>query len=256
MNCSGRRCRSGGWPRWPCWPASRQSPPSSASRAERRPSPWPMPRSSSRSCHGHASPPGAGRPGRSRPWVDLVEAELRRRSIPGTCRRSTTPGAWCCWPAARPAAQGGAGGGRPRLGRLSRVWEGTWVRLDLAACLLRTDRPAEAISLVEDVRSIADRLGSRPLATRASELLREARARHPSDEPWSPADRARVRGRPAHRGRPDQRRDRRQPVHRPQDGELARRAHPGQARAPRAGPRSRPGHRPSQDRTDGRHSRQ
>ena len=68
----------------------------------------------------------------------------------------------------------------------SRVWEGTWVRLDLAACLLRTNRPAEAISILEEVRSIADRLGSRPLAARASDLLREARARHPSDEPWHP----------------------------------------------------------------------
>jgi len=128
-----------------------------------------------------------GDPGGAVRWLDLIEPELRRRSIPGTM------------PAIDHArgliqlASGSTGRARESLeaavrgwDRSSRVWEGTWGRLDLAACLLRTSRHAEAISLVEEVRSIADRLGSQPLAARASELLREARARHPTDEPWHP----------------------------------------------------------------------
>ncbi len=55
------------------------------------------------------------------------------------------------------------------------------------------------------------------------------------------ADRARVRRRPARVGGPDERRDRRLARDRAEDGEQPRRAHPGQARAPRGAPRSRPG---------------
>lgn len=126
-------------------------------------------------------------PGGALRWVDLVEPELRRRSIPGTL------------PAIDHArgllqlAGGSTGRARESLeaavqgwDTASRVWEGSWARLDLAACLLRTNRPAEAVGLVEEVRSIADRVGSQPLAARAAALLREARARHPSDEPWHP----------------------------------------------------------------------
>ena len=128
-----------------------------------------------------------GDPGGAVRWVDLIEPELRRRSIPGTLSAIDHARGLIL------LAGGSTGRARESLEAAvrgwdtsSRVWESTWGRLDLAACLLRTNRPAEAISLVEEVRSIADRLGSQPLAARASELLREARARHPSDEPWHP----------------------------------------------------------------------
>ena len=70
--------------------------------------------------------------------------------------------------------------------QFNRIWEGTWVRLDLAACLLRMSRPAEAAVLLDDVRSIAGRLRSRPLLDRADELLRTLRTRHVPDERWHP----------------------------------------------------------------------
>ncbi|MGZ8513973.1 MAG: helix-turn-helix transcriptional regulator [Candidatus Limnocylindrales bacterium] len=128
-----------------------------------------------------ADPAGAAR------WVDLIEPELRRRSIPGTLpaidhARGLVQLAAGSTGRAKASLEGAMRG----WDASSRAWEGTWVRLDLAACLLRTSRPAEAIGLLDEVRSIADRLDSKPLAARAAELLRAARARHPSDEPWHP----------------------------------------------------------------------
>ena len=70
--------------------------------------------------------------------------------------------------------------------RIGRVWEGTWARLDLASCHLRSRRPQEAQELVADARSIADTLGSRPLADRAGELLRDARGRSGAADRWAP----------------------------------------------------------------------
>ena len=70
--------------------------------------------------------------------------------------------------------------------RIGRAWEGTWARLDLAACHLRSRRLGEAQELVADVRSIADTLGSRPLADRAGELLRDARGRSGAADRWAP----------------------------------------------------------------------
>jgi DNA-binding CsgD family transcriptional regulator len=128
-----------------------------------------------------------GDPAGAERWVERLERQLRRRSIPGTL------------PAIDHArglvllAGGSTGRARESLeaavrawDERNRVWEGTWGRIDLASCLLRTNRLAEAVALLDDVRTIADRLGSRPLAARAVELMRTARARHPTDEVWSP----------------------------------------------------------------------
>jgi DNA-binding CsgD family transcriptional regulator/tetratricopeptide (TPR) repeat protein len=67
-----------------------------------------------------------------------------------------------------------------------RTWEGTWARLDLAACVLRTKGVQEATELVTDARSVAESLGSRPLTDRAVELLRVARSRPQFGERWAP----------------------------------------------------------------------
>jgi DNA-binding CsgD family transcriptional regulator len=67
-----------------------------------------------------------------------------------------------------------------------RTWEAAWARLDLATCLVRSNRFADAAPLVVDVRSLASRLDSRPLAERADALLRMARGRFAVDEPWRP----------------------------------------------------------------------
>lgn len=70
--------------------------------------------------------------------------------------------------------------------RIGRAWEASWARLDLAACLLRVNRAADAMSLLSDVNSAAVRLGSQPLEARAEELRRVARGRGGLDEPWAP----------------------------------------------------------------------
>ena len=69
---------------------------------------------------------------------------------------------------------------------LGRTWEATWARLDLARCLVRTNRHADAATLLADVATMAARLGSRPLAARAEEVTRTARGRGFEEEPWRP----------------------------------------------------------------------
>ncbi|MEO8437806.1 MAG: AAA family ATPase [Chloroflexota bacterium] len=67
-----------------------------------------------------------------------------------------------------------------------RIWEATWARLDLAMCLIRSNRFADAVSFIVDARTTASRLDSRPLAERADALHRMARGRVAVDEPWRP----------------------------------------------------------------------
>jgi DNA-binding CsgD family transcriptional regulator len=67
-----------------------------------------------------------------------------------------------------------------------RAWEASWARLDLASCLSRMTRYAEAVALAAEVRATASRLDSQPLAARADELLRQARGHTVVDEPWRP----------------------------------------------------------------------
>jgi DNA-binding CsgD family transcriptional regulator/tetratricopeptide (TPR) repeat protein len=68
----------------------------------------------------------------------------------------------------------------------NRLWESSWARLDLAQCLMRANRFADAATQLHDVRAIAERLGSLPLHARAEELGRAARGRGAEDEPWRP----------------------------------------------------------------------
>ena len=68
----------------------------------------------------------------------------------------------------------------------SRTWEASWARLDLAQCLMRTNRFADAATQLHDVRTFAERVGSLPLHGRAEELARAARGRGLEDEPWRP----------------------------------------------------------------------
>ena len=69
---------------------------------------------------------------------------------------------------------------------LGRTWESQWARLDLAACHLRANRDAEAVTLIRGVAERADALGSRPLRDRADDLLAIARGRGAEEEPWRP----------------------------------------------------------------------
>ena len=67
-----------------------------------------------------------------------------------------------------------------------RVWEATWARLDLANCLSRLNRFADAVLLAVEARAVAARIDSRPLAVRADVLQRLARGHGSVDEPWRP----------------------------------------------------------------------
>ena len=67
-----------------------------------------------------------------------------------------------------------------------RIWESTWARLDLATCLLRSNRYAEATTVLSDVRDTAVRLDSPPLLARVDELAGNARRHGSFDEPWRP----------------------------------------------------------------------
>ncbi|MGI8830429.1 MAG: helix-turn-helix transcriptional regulator [Candidatus Limnocylindria bacterium] len=108
------------------------------------------------------------------------------------------------WPTLRPAidhanglarlAAGSTGTAREMLeaamggwDERNRIWEGTWARLDLASCLLRSNRFAEAATLLATARGTATRLGSAPLLVRVAELSHVThRGRGSLDEPWRP----------------------------------------------------------------------
>jgi DNA-binding CsgD family transcriptional regulator len=67
-----------------------------------------------------------------------------------------------------------------------RTWEASWARLDLALCLLRSNRHAEAASVLSEARATAEALGSDPLIFRADELSRMSHGRGSLEEPWRP----------------------------------------------------------------------
>ncbi len=69
---------------------------------------------------------------------------------------------------------------------LGRTWEMAWARLDLAACLLRSNRESEAIEPLREVEAFAERVGSLPLRNRAGELKSIVRHRGAQEEPWRP----------------------------------------------------------------------
>jgi DNA-binding CsgD family transcriptional regulator len=69
---------------------------------------------------------------------------------------------------------------------LDRCWEASWARLDLAQCLMRSNRHAEAVAVLDEARSAARRLGSEPVLARIAEVERAGRGRGLEDEPWRP----------------------------------------------------------------------
>ena len=70
--------------------------------------------------------------------------------------------------------------------RRGRAWETLWAKLDLASADLRSNRYAEGMALVREVRDRAESMSSRPLLTRAKELERLAKGRGAELEPWHP----------------------------------------------------------------------
>jgi DNA-binding CsgD family transcriptional regulator len=128
-----------------------------------------------------------GDTGMAERFMERVATGLRARSIPGTL------------PAIRHAeglvalAAGRTGQARDALGEglegwrsRRRTWEGSWAAIDLARCLHRSNRPADAAALVKEVAAFAERVAARPLAAAATDLGRRLRAHHPDGEPWAP----------------------------------------------------------------------
>jgi DNA-binding CsgD family transcriptional regulator len=107
-------------------------------------------------------------PALARPALDHAEGLLR-----------TTAGATVL---ARSALESAAEGWDAR----GRIWEATWARLDLAATLVRGNRHAEAVPILDEVLGTARRLGSLPILRRAEELGKSARSRAGEQEPWHP----------------------------------------------------------------------
>ena len=128
----------------------------------------------------------AGRPARAAAWLGSCVEELA----------AITPIADTALDHGRglvALADGATGVARAALERAvagwdarGRIWEATWARLDLAQCLARSNRFADAVSLAVEARTVASRLDSRPLADRADALQRSARGRVAVDEPWRP----------------------------------------------------------------------
>ena len=67
-----------------------------------------------------------------------------------------------------------------------RAWESLWARLDLAQCLIRMNRHADAVGVLSEVRIQAEAMQSPPLLARADELTRASRGRGREQEPWRP----------------------------------------------------------------------
>ena len=67
-----------------------------------------------------------------------------------------------------------------------RTWEAVWAQLDLAQCLVRMNRHADAAEVLAGVRARAEAIGSPPLLARVDELTRASRGRGGDHEPWRP----------------------------------------------------------------------
>jgi DNA-binding CsgD family transcriptional regulator len=67
-----------------------------------------------------------------------------------------------------------------------RTWEASTGRLDLAQCLIRSNRHAEAMGLIASVHETATSLASGPLLARSEDLGRLVHSRGSLDEPWYP----------------------------------------------------------------------
>ena len=67
-----------------------------------------------------------------------------------------------------------------------RTWESLWARLDLAGCRMRSGGYVEAAALLAEVRTVAERLRSRPLLARVEELGRLNRRHDAEATAWHP----------------------------------------------------------------------
>ena len=120
-------------------------------------------------------------------WVTQVGTALRHRSIPGTLpaidhSRGLLQLAAGHTGLAYRSLRTAMTGWRNR----QRTWESQWAAIDLARCAYRSNRGAEAASLLHDVRESATALGAAPLVEAAAELSARHRRHDTSSAPWAP----------------------------------------------------------------------
>jgi DNA-binding CsgD family transcriptional regulator len=109
------------------------------------------------------------------PWASVLRPAIDHASGLVRLAAGSTQGA-------RESLEAAVGGWDQR----NRIWESTWARLDLASCLLRSNRLAEATGHLATASETAARLQSPPLLARAADLSRVAHRHGSLDEPWRP----------------------------------------------------------------------
>jgi DNA-binding CsgD family transcriptional regulator/tetratricopeptide (TPR) repeat protein len=128
----------------------------------------------------------AGRPALGATWYDEIASELADIRVVAGAALDHGRGLVALADGATGIAKGALEDAVRGWDAKERIWEATWARLDLAQCLIRSNRFADALSLAVEARTVASRLDSRPLADRADALQRMARGHVAVDEPWRP----------------------------------------------------------------------
>ena len=159
-------------------------------------------------------------------WSARVGAVLAARAIPGTLPaighgQGLIRLARGDLPAAHQAVESARDAWRARR----RFWEGTWAPRDLAVIATKARRRGEAALLLDETRALAAAAGATTLADDAERL---ARAFGPGQArgPLAPAERTRIRSRPARGGPPHEPADRAAAGGLTEDDLGARHAHP------------------------------
>lgn len=128
----------------------------------------------------------SGRPDEAARWLERCQTSLQNG--PATARPALEHGRGLV-----ALAAGSVGDARRLLEAAvrgwverGRIWEAMWCRLDLATCLVRSNRFAAAVALASEVREAAAHLESPSMLARADALVRLARGRVAQEEPWRP----------------------------------------------------------------------
>lgn len=120
-------------------------------------------------------------------WVASIGAELRHRSIPGTLPAIDHAAGLVA------LARGLTGQARDHLraarsgwGDRRRIWEELWATIDLARCSVRSNRPAEAASLVAHAGAAAEGLRSIPLQAAIRDVSLSIGRPSRAEDAWAP----------------------------------------------------------------------
>ena len=126
-------------------------------------------------------PEGAGQ------WVRRVGEAIERRSIPGTLSAlDHARGILLLAEGSTGKARDALEAARSGWTEADRWWEATWCGLDLARCLIRSNRQDEAERLAAEVTATARDRGAAPLMHAAAEVAARTGGRRLGGEAWAP----------------------------------------------------------------------